>query len=158
MGWLYNRWRKKFVRDAFKRYVSEETIERIETGQWPPMPSSTRRTVNFAIFQIKDEDPVDVQASLDALVPVIIKNKGMIMGFTTVKLAMFEDEPKIWFDELSLALRSPELRAKGLYGQIECLVGTWGGPMLIGYGPLIPGFGRLLARLDSQPYGSFEQV
>jgi hypothetical protein len=158
MGWLHDRWRKKFVRDAFKRYVSEEALQRIEKGEWPPQPSATRKLIHFAIFQIKDEDPVDVQASLNALVPLIFKNKGMVMGLPTVKLAMFEDASKMWVDELSLALQSPDLRAKGLFGQVECLVGNWGSPILLSYGPLIPGFGRLLARLDSQDYGSFEPV
>jgi hypothetical protein len=156
MGWLFDR-RKKGVRDTFKRYIGEQGVQRLESG-WPPAVLLTRRIVNFAIFEIKDEDIADVQMSLNALVPLIHKNNGMIMGFTAVFLAMFKDEPKMWVGELSLALRSPDLRAKGLYGQVEYLVGNLGGPTRLNYGPLIPGFGRLLARLDSQDYGSFEQM
>ena len=160
MKWLLN-WRERvvrgYIRDTFRRYISEDAIQGLENGSLTIQPAA-RKIINFAIFEIKDEDAEDVQASLRTLVPLLIKNRGMVMGFSTVLLAMFEDEPNIWFGELSLALQSPDLRTKGLYGQAECWVGNWGGPMRMSYGPLIPGFGRLLARLDSQNYGTFEQA
>jgi hypothetical protein len=156
MGWLFSR-RKERARDTLRRYVSEETLQHLGIGS-PATSPPAKKIVNYAIFEIKDEDAEDVQASLRTLVPLLIKNGGMVMGFSTVLLAMFEDGPSTWFRELSLALQSPDLRAKGLYGQVECWVGNWGGPIRMSYGPLIPGFGRLLARLDSQSYGTFEQV
>jgi hypothetical protein len=148
---------KKRVRDVFRRYVDEAVIERIESGAPLTIPI-TKKIINFAIIEIEDEDPAAVQKDLNTLVPLLLKNEGMVMGFSTVLFVSFNEEPKMWSGELSLALQSSELRVKGLYGRVEGWMGNWGGPVRMSYGPLIPGFGRLLARLNSLEYGSFEQA
>ena len=163
--WPFSIWRnareKAFIREAFSRYLSPELPEDILTNprRFPPLE---KRTVFFALAQVRDEDLAAMAERLKRAADIAAKAQGM-MDFMPPFLMItfgfpFDDEPENLRIErhrmIEDLLRDGGHDLRIVYGDADSLVGNVGCERRFSYGAAIPGLSAAMQHLLALEFGS----
>lgn len=166
--WPFKRWReRKMVRAAVKKYLAAEVADELLNNPGSLRLETQRTQVCFILLQVRD-DPVDeVSAHMTHAFDIILRRNGTICDvMSSMVLAIFghpiSEELEKSNDQRakSVARLVTELGAdiRLVHGTVEGLVGNYGSPHRIRWGPLLPGFARYVNALTALEFGQSAEV
>ena len=166
--WPFKRWRERaMVRAALTKYLADEVADELLNNPDRVRLKIERADICFILLQVRD-DPVDqVQAHMTHALDIIIRRNGTVCDhMSSLVLAIFGHPISEDLD------RSNDQRAKSVarlvtelgsnirlvHGTIEGLVGNYGSPHRIRWGPLLPGFAQYVNALTALEFGKSAEV
>jgi hypothetical protein len=166
--WPFKRRRDEAkLRAEATRRIADEVADELVKNPRPPRIGLNPAQVRFILLQVRD-DPVErAAANIAKAIDLIEQRDGMVTDvMSSVVLAVFglpeSDDVERPRDQQAktvarlVAELGPEVRL--VHGATEGLVGTFGSPQHMHYGPLLPGFARYMTALTALEFGQSAEV
>lgn len=166
-------WPFKRKRDAAKlraeatRRLADEVADELVRRPRLPRVGLAPAPVRFILLQVRDEPVERAAAAIATAIDLIERRNGMVTDvMASMVLAVFG------LPESGDAEKDRDQQAKAIarlvtelgsdvrlvHGATNGLVGTFGSPQHMHYGPLLPGFARYLAALTALEFGQSAEV
>ena len=167
--WPFTRRRERAqIHALIRKYLSEEVADELLNNPSRVRLETQRADICFILMQVRD-DPVDqVQAHLETAFDIILRRDGTICDqMSSFVLSIFghpiETDPERASDQRakSVARLTTELGAniRLVHGTAaEGLVGNYGSPDRIHWGPLLPGFAQYVNALTALEFGQSAEI
>jgi hypothetical protein len=124
-----------------------------------PGPPSQWETVDFLIFQIRDDRLEDVQTNLPPALDLIVDCDGHIESImSSVVCAVFKEKTKPRQRPADALLDRFGNNVRVVYGRGEFLRGNIGSAKRFTYGTTFPQFGKMLEVLLRLEFGSSKEI
>jgi hypothetical protein len=164
---LQRRRQETAIRKAFSRYVPPETLKKLlnDPSSLKPQPPE-RGLIWFLLVQMQDHAPADGSFKLGAAIDRMVEAELLVSDImcsvvlATAGLSIEESatgEHKIRSAAAQLVEQFGS-EARAIFGCREGWIGNYGGGIRSNYGPMLPGFGELLAALCETPYGTAREI
>jgi hypothetical protein len=166
--WSFKRWRmRKKIRSAFSEYLANEVLDEIINNPDRTRKPPQRAEICFILLQIRDDTAEKLPAHIGQAMDIVVQRGGTVCDvMSSVVLAIFgfplSDDPERNRDQRSKSVTrlvtelGPNIRL--VYGTAEGLVGNFGSPRRLHYGPLLPGFARYLSALTALEFGQATEL
>jgi hypothetical protein len=166
--WPFKHWRERAeVRAAFMKYLTPALVDRLRSQPDRLRLETERADICFILLQVRD-DPVDqVSAHMAHAMDIIVRRNGTVCDImSSMVLAIFghpiSEELEKSNDQRakSVARLVTELGAniRLVHGTTEGLVGNYGSPDRIHWGPLLPGFAQYVNALTALEFGQSAEI
>ena len=166
--WPFKGWRERAeVRAAIMKYLAPALVDRLSSQPDELRLKVERADICFILFQVRD-DPVDqVPAHMAHAMDIIVRRNGTVCDImSSMVLAIFghpiSEELEKSNDQRakSVARLVTELGAniRLVHGATEGLVGNYGSPDRIHWGPLLPGFAQYVNALTALEFGQSAEI
>jgi hypothetical protein len=145
------------ARAAFSEFVSAEGLSRIEDSlksTSTELVSLNKETISYVIFQVRDDEPEDIQRHLGHVLDIVLDHDGTIESImSSIAVATFKSRaPAKRSLDVLLGKLGPDVRA--IYGQGEFLRGTHGSLRRFTYGTIFPNINAKLEALRDTEFGA----
>jgi hypothetical protein len=166
--WPFKRRRDEAqLRDEATRRLADEVADELVRNPRPPRIGLFPAQVRFILLQVRDEPVEPAAATIAKAIDLIERRDGMVTDvMSSMVLAVFglpesEDAEKAHDQQAKSVARlaaelGPEVRL--VHGAADGLIGTFGSPQHMHYGPLLPGFERHLGALLALEFGQSAEV
>ncbi len=166
--WPFKRWRERAeVRAAFMKYLSPDLVARLAHSPDPLRPQVERADLCFILLQVHD-DPVDqVQAHMTHAFDIVLRQNGTICDVMCSMVTVIFGHPIPEAPEKSNHHRAESVarlmsdlgaNIRLVHGTAEGLVGNYGSPDRIHWGPLLPGFAQYVNALMALEFGQSAEI
>src|SRR5262249_28836730 len=90
-AWWKKRREGRAIRQAFGRYMSPETVDKLVRGEDVPVPRVEKRVIPYLVFQVRDDCAEDVRLHLSQAIPIVRRCDVLLENVmhSTVALSMF---------------------------------------------------------------------
>lgn len=161
--WPFKRRRDEAkLRAEATRRLADDVADELVRNPRPPRIGLTPAAVRFILLQVRDEPVERAAANVARAIDQIERRNGMVTDvMSSMVLAVFglpdsEDAEKDRDQQAKTIARlvaelGPDVRL--VHGAADGLVGTFGSPQHMHYGPLLPGFQRHLGALLALEFG-----
>jgi hypothetical protein len=122
-------------------------------------PPSQWETVDYVLFQIRDDNLEDIQMNLPAALDFIVDCDGLVESImSSVVCAVFKDGPKSRERPVETLLNKLGTNVRAVYGRGEFLRGNIGSAKRFTYGTTFTQFDKMLEVLLRLEFGSSEEI
>jgi hypothetical protein len=124
-----------------------------------PGPSPQWETVDYLIFQVRDDRLEDIQVNLSPALDLIVDCDGLVEAImSSVVCAVFKEETKSRERPAKALLDRFGTNVRVVYGRGQFLRGNIGSAKRFTYGTTFPQFGKMLEALLRLEFGSSEEI
>ena len=166
--WPFKRRRKteKLLAPSIDRLAGEVAHELLNNPGRLQLKTE-RVDICFILLQVRDDRADEVLAHMATAIDIILRRNGMVCDvMSSVVLSMFGFPVGNDMDEASdqraksIARLLTELGSniRLVHGTAEGLVGNFGSPQRLHYGPVLPGFARYMTALLALEFGQSAAV
>jgi hypothetical protein len=159
-------WKKSISRRRlrpFAKFLSKETLgdihESLMQGSPNELPPLQMEDVRYAVLQVRDDTPEDIQRHLSHAFDIVMDDKGMVEDImSSIVTVIFKPtflSPDFSMDAF-LGKLGPNVRA--VHGHGEFLRGTIGSPKRFTYGTIFPNINKTLETLFQLEFGSSKEI
>ena len=166
-------WPFKRRRDAAKlhaeatRRLADEVVDELIKNPRQPRIGLNPASIRFILLQVRDEPVEQAVATIAKAIDLIERRNGMVTDvMSSMVLAVFglpdsDDAEKDRDQQAKTVARliaelGPDVRLA--HGTADGLIGTFGAPQHMHYGPLVPGFARYLNALIAVEFGEAVEI
>ncbi len=155
-----NRKEKKRISKLFEKYDSPNIVDELLAKN--DGKDYLRGTVNFVIFQVRDDTIESIHSLLEEPINISTRNGASIGDIISSFVSVFyriDDVNKSKNQILAKQLAN-ELKTdiKVIYGSKEGAIGNTGSKTRLSYGPIIPEMGNYMKTLTNLDYGDIAEV
>ena len=155
------------LRAGATRRLAEDVADELVRNPRPPQMGLFPAQVRFILLQVRDESVEHAAATIAKAIDLIERRDGMVTDvMSSMVLAVFgppesDDAERARDQQAKTVARltaelGPDVRL--VHGAADGLVGTFGSPQHMHYGPLLPGFEHHLGALLALEFGQSAEV
>lgn len=166
--WPFKRRRNEAeLRADATRRLADEVADELVRNPRPPRIGLSPAQIRFILLQVRDEPVEHAAATIAKAIDLIERRDGMVTDvMSSMVLAVFgspdSDDAERDRDQQAktVARLTAELGpdARLVHGAAVGLVGTFGSPQHMHYGPLLPGFQNHLGALLALEFGESAEI
>lgn len=157
---LFRKWiERRQVRAAFKGYVSEEALRKLENPDALTRTPLSLEKMVFALIQVRDDTAEDIQRNLTAAIDVVLNEGAMIESVLSSYVAVsFDHRSSMTMQRMPALAVALGPNARSVYQGGEYLRGIVGSDRYFSYGSIIPRFGALFEELHRLEFGASKEI
>jgi len=163
--WPFINKRKAAIRQL-SRFVSPDVAEEILNNPEAALPPPRQLLIGYNIIQVRDDDVERLNNQIARITEFIFQNRGVISDKTLSLLVITFGAPVPAHADPAEASKSVAMQlvetfandVKVVYGSGNALVGSWGDPPCMSFGPMFPLFSQRLEVLCQMDYGSLREM
>jgi hypothetical protein len=163
--WPFNSERKRTIRQL-GAFVSPDVVDEILSHSEPKVLTPRQMFIGYIITQVRDEDTAQLNDCVSKIIDVTFQNGGVIcVNAISLLIITFGAPIPAQSDPASVSKAVATQLVEGfpndvkvIYGSGDALVGSWGHPQHMTYGPMFPLFSQRLEALCAMDYGSLREI
>jgi hypothetical protein len=154
--------RKNF--NSLEGYLSPEAIEKLLRETKSESRPLEIKHFQFVVILVDETDPREIPAIIVKVIGTLIEKQMILSNISSLLISTLGvpfpegNSPEVRREIVSTLLRENGERIRVAHGECEGAFGTYGGHGRWTYGPVIPGFSRVLEKLLETKFGTAVEI